>query len=83
MVNTLSTIKGSPLWILFIEREDSIRVRLRSRGPAVNVLASNYKGGGHMLASGATVYSKEGIDKLLNDADLIIKEYKSLDNSSF
>ena len=83
MVNTLSTIKGSPLWMLFIEKEDSIRVRLRSRGPKVNELASRYEGGGHMLASGATVYSKEGMESILDDADLILKEYKKQENSSF
>ena len=83
MVNTLSTIKGSPMWVLFIEKEDVIRVRLRSRGPIVNELAEKYEGGGHKLASGATLHSKNDINSFLEEADKVIKDYKMQPNSSF
>lgn len=83
MVNTLSTIKGSPMWVLFIEKEDVIRVRLRSRGPIVNELAEKYEGGGHKLASGATLHSKNDIKSFLEEADKLIKDYKMQPNSSF
>ena len=83
MVNTLSTIKGSPMWVLFVDKEDEIRVRLRSRGPVVNNLAEKYEGGGHKLASGATLHSVNDIEIFLKDADLVIKEYKLTPNSYF
>ena len=83
MVNTLSTIKGSPMWVLFVEKEDEIRVRLRSRGPVVNNLAEKYEGGGHKLASGATLHSVNDIEIFLKDADLVIKEYKLTPNAYF
>ena len=40
---------------MFVEEADEIRVRLRSKGPIINPLAKKYNGGGHPLASGATV----------------------------
>jgi phosphoesterase RecJ-like protein len=52
---------------LFLEEKESIRVRLRSKGLVINKLAAQYHGGGHSLASGATVYSWEEADALIED----------------
>ncbi len=77
LVSTMDSIKGSIVWIAFIENRDgSIRVRLRSRFMTVNKLAERYNGGGHEAAAGATVYSKSEKTKLLREADMLIKEYK-------
>ncbi len=77
LVSTMDSIKGSIIWIAFIENRDgSIRVRLRSRFMTINKLAERYHGGGHEAAAGATVYSKEEKTKLLREADKLIKEYK-------
>ncbi len=76
-VSFLSNIKGSIIWIAFIENSDgSIRVRLRSRFVTINKLAERYRGGGHECASGATVYNMDEVQALLADADEVIREYK-------
>ncbi len=77
LVSTMDSIKGSIVWIAFIENRDgSIRVRLRSRFMTINKLAERYHGGGHECAAGSTVYSKQEKRKLLCEADKLIKEYK-------
>jgi phosphoesterase RecJ-like protein len=77
VVSCLDSIRGSIIWLAFIDNADgSIRVRLRSRFVTVNELAEKYHGGGHDCASGATVYSKEEFDALINDAYELIKNYK-------
>ena len=77
-VSYMETIKGSLIWIAFIENGDgSIRVRLRSRFVTVSELAERYRGGGHACAAGATVYSKEEANELLREADALLKEYKA------
>ena len=78
-VGTLDSIRGCICWIAFIENgdeEQSIRVRLRSRFVHINNIAEKYHGGGHACASGATVYSMDEMQALLQDADAHIKEYK-------
>lgn len=77
VVSCLDSIRGSIIWLAFIDNADSsIRVRLRSRFVTVNELAEKYHGGGHDCASGATVYSREEMDSLIADADTLIKNYK-------
>ncbi len=75
-VSTISTIEGSPVWALFMEYPNEIRVRLRSRGPVINTLAEEYNGGGHAKASGATLASWDDLEGFVNKADAIVKEYK-------
>lgn len=78
-VGTLDSIRGAIAWMVFIEngdQENSIRVRLRSRFVHINPIAEKYRGGGHAMASGATVYSWDEAEQLLRDADEHIKEYK-------
>lgn len=77
-VGTLDSIRDAIAWMVFIENGDegSIRVRLRSRFVAINPIAEKYNGGGHAMASGATVYSWEEAEQLLADADNHVKEYK-------
>jgi len=65
LVGSLGEVKGICAWVIFIEEENQIRVRLRSKGPVINGLASEYGGGGHPLASGATVRSWEEADGLI------------------
>lgn len=67
--NEIGNLRGVKAWVTFIEEKDKIRVRLRSKGPVVNDLAAEYNGGGHKLASGATIDSwetaQEMVDKLI------------------
>ncbi len=77
-VDFLSKIRGSLIWLAFIDNPDgTIRVRLRSRFIKINELAGRYHGGGHANASGSTVYSLEEMAKLINEADALLREYKN------
>ena len=75
-VSAMDSIRGSLCWIAFIETDENIRVRLRSRFMPINTLAEQYRGGGHACASGATVYSREEAMELMAKADEMIREYK-------
>ena len=78
VVSHLENIRGSLIWIAFIDNKDgSIRVRLRSRFVTVNELASKYHGGGHDCASGATCYSPEEMQALIADAEALHAKYKT------
>jgi phosphoesterase RecJ-like protein len=77
-VSLMEKIKGCIVWLAFIENEDkSIRVRLRSRFVEVQPLATRYHGGGHACAAGATVYSKEEMQQLIEEADALVADYKA------
>lgn len=91
LVNAISTIKGHPVWVAFVDQgyekpeklekgeldpSKEIRVRLRSRGVTINGVASRYRGGGHLQACGATIYSKKEMNLILEELDLLVKQYK-------
>lgn len=73
LVGSLGAVKGICAWTIFIEEKDQIRVRLRSKGPVINGLAAQFGGGGHPLASGASVYSWEEADELIAKLKQICK----------
>lgn len=75
-VGYLDTIRDSLIWIAFIEGDDAIRIRFRSRFVTVSELAEQYRGGGHACAAGGTVYSKKEMKQVLKDADTLLKNYK-------
>ncbi len=76
-VSLMDSIKGSLIWLIFIEHETEIRVRLRSRFATVNQIAERYNGGGHACASGATVKSRREANKLIKEADAALAKYKA------
>lgn len=79
-VSHLEGIKGCLCWLAFIDNLDeahTIRVRVRSRFLPTNGLAERYHGGGHAMASGATVYSVEEMRRMIADADALVKDYKA------
>lgn len=65
LVGALGEVRGICAWVIFIEEEDQIRVRFRSKGPVINGLAAEYGGGGHPLAAGASVHTWEEADELI------------------
>lgn len=78
VVNLPSTIEGIYTWVMFVEEEgnqDKWRIRLRSKGPAINDLAAQYQGGGHPKASGAKVQSREGIKAFIKDLEALTLNY--------
>lgn len=82
-VNLLDSIKGSMIWMEFIEHDSEIRIRFRSRFVGVVKIAEKYNGGGHECAAGGTIYKKSDIKKVLEDADLILAAYKKVNNDKF
>ncbi len=76
-VNYMDSIKGSLIWIVFVEAGGKLRVRLRSRFVEINKLAEKYGGGGHACACGATVTDKKEALALIRDAEELLKNYKS------
>ena len=77
LVTSISTMKECPVWALIIENSEKIRLRLRSRGPAINELAQKYNGGGHKLASGGTLKNWDDLEEFVKLADELVKEYKN------
>jgi bifunctional oligoribonuclease and PAP phosphatase NrnA len=75
LVGTLGEIDGILAWVFFIEEEDQIRVRLRSKGPVINEVAAKYNGGGHPLASGASIYSWDEAEHVVQDLKETIKQF--------
>lgn len=74
LVTTLGDIKGLKAWCFFIEEEGQIRLRFRSKGPAINELARKYGGGGHPLAAGATAHSWETTEAVKKELIALCKE---------
>lgn len=72
LVRVLGDIKGIKAWAFFIEESPTnIRVRLRSKGPIINIIAEQFGGGGHPLAAGATVHSWEEADQLMTELEAV------------
>lgn len=76
LINSLDSIKGDLIWIIFIDQVDMIRVRIRSRFVECVKVGQKYRGGGHPQACGATVYNKKELNELVEYADSLVKEYK-------
>ena len=74
MVNTMSDIKGTDIWVNFTESDEGVLCEIRSAGPNINPIAVKYGGGGHMKASGATVADRETAMQMLHDLDELTGE---------
>lgn len=78
LISCLDSIKGSLIWIAFIDNtnDDSIRVRLRSRFLSINNIAEHYNGGGHAQASGAIIHTKKEMLSIVSEANEQLKQFK-------
>jgi bifunctional oligoribonuclease and PAP phosphatase NrnA len=74
LVSVLGNIEGIISWVFFVEEDDQIRVRLRSKGPIINGIAKKYKGGGHPLAAGASIYSWDEVEAVIQDLNENVKK---------
>lgn len=72
LVNVLSDIEGNKIWVFFVEKGDDIRVRIRSKEIVIGGVAQQFNGGGHPLASGATVWSREEAQQLIEALDELL-----------
>ena len=82
VVNELTYIDNMYSWAIFAydKTNDNIRGSIRSRGPIINEVASNYNGGGHIYASGVRVKDFDTVDLLIEDLNNVCKEYKKNNN---
>lgn len=76
LINVLENIRGSLIWIFFVDYAGETRVRLRSRHIPVVGIAEMFNGGGHLNASGATLYKAKQAKELLKAADDALKLFK-------
>lgn len=75
-VNTLSGIEEFEVWMAITEnvKDGNWRVSIRSRSVKIREVAKKYNGGGHDLASGATLSSYDEVTNLLEDLKQRINE---------
>ncbi|MGX8175904.1 DHH family phosphoesterase [Exiguobacterium artemiae] len=66
LVNSFAGLKGLKAWALFLETDKEVRVRLRSKGPIINEVAKEFNGGGHPMASGATIKNLTEVDAVIS-----------------
>jgi phosphoesterase RecJ-like protein len=76
-VGLIGGIEGYPVWALFMEYPNEIRIRLRSNGPTIDKLANQYGGGGHAKASGCKLDSWDQLDQFVKDAEAVVAAYKN------
>jgi phosphoesterase RecJ-like protein len=76
MVNTMSDIRGTDIWVNFTEADGGVLCELRSSGPNINPIAVKYGGGGHAKASGAKVPDRAAAMQMLADLDELTGEKK-------
>ena len=82
MVNNLTYIADMYSWAIFSydKGNDNIRGSIRSRGPIINEVASNYNGGGHIYAAGVRPENFDVVDNIIKELDEVCKQYK-IDNN--
>lgn len=70
VVSLPGRIKDVSAWAIFVQQDDGhYRIRLRSKGPAINGLAKKHNGGGHDLASGAKAKDMDEIKQVVTELD--------------
>lgn len=76
-VNTLSNVAEYKVWMAVTQnsKDNNWRVSIRSRDVVINDIAGKYRGGGHALASGATLLSLEELPSLIADIKEKMNEF--------
>ncbi len=69
MVGVMSDVRGVNIWVNFTETDDGVLCEIRSNKYNINPIAVKYGGGGHAMASGATLPDREHAMALLGDLD--------------
>lgn len=73
-LSLMSNIKNIPIWFSLTEykEKNEYRISLRSKRLDISKVANKYHGGGHLNASGATLYSLDELDSLIHDLEELI-----------
>ncbi len=74
MVNNMADMRGVDIWVNFTESEKGVLCELRSSRMNINPIAVKYGGGGHAMASGATLKNHEEAMAMLHDLDKMMEE---------
>jgi len=79
MVNNFNYIEEIITWVVFSfdKTNDTIRGSIRSRGPVINEVASQFNGGGHIYASGVRLKTLDEVEALVHKLDEKCIEYKN------
>jgi len=74
MVNIMAGIEEVKIWANFSEDVNGdIYVEIRSSGLNINQVAVKFGGGGHLQASGCTIYNLNDVEKVVAALDLVAK----------
>lgn len=76
LVNSFAGLKGMKCWALFLETDQEVRVRIRSKGPVINEVAKEFHGGGHPMASGATIYQLAEVDDVIHRLNEVAADFQ-------
>ena len=78
MINDLKFVNEIIVWVFLTEdiKSNLIRANIRSVGPYINDVATKF-GGGHKYASGVKLKTWDDSDKLINELDELVKNYKN------
>ena len=79
MINNLKFVNEIIVWVFLTEdiKSNLIRANIRSVGPYINDVATKFGGGGHKYASGVKLKTWDDSDKLINELDELVKNYKN------
>ena len=79
MINDLKFVNEIIVWVFLTEdiKSNLIRANIRSVGPYINDVATKFGGGGHKYASGVKLKNWDDSDKLINELDELVKNYKN------
>ena len=74
-LSIMSGIRGVPIWFSVTEEVErgTYRVSIRSKILDISSVASKWRGGGHINASGATLNTLEELPLLIKDLEELIK----------
>ncbi|MFV0557845.1 MAG: DHH family phosphoesterase [Enterococcus sp.] len=77
VVSLPGSVEDVLAWGVFVQQpEGYYRVRLRSKGPAINELAKRHHGGGHPLASGANAKDLDEVAVIYQEIKELCRQYK-------
>ena len=72
LINVMSGYKKFPIWVMAIEKDDHIKISLRSQKDFhVNKIAMLFKGGGHNNAAACKIYKIEDLTRIINHCDQV------------
>lgn len=81
LVNDFHSIKELVCWAFAVYdlRNEIYKINIRSKGPVINEIASNFNGGGHKYASGARIKTRKEVDELFKALDKASEEYLNIE----